>query len=62
MPIVAGIMLQPNFNGLKRIAGLCGASPAGLAARALCRSGRGAETRELVTANVAAELCQKLGR
>ncbi len=60
MPILPGIMLQPNFNGLKRIAKLCNADlPAWL--HALYEGTEDdPETRELITANVAAELCHKL--
>ncbi|MAK64457.1 MAG: methylenetetrahydrofolate reductase [NAD(P)H] [Maricaulis sp.] len=60
MPIVPGIMLQPNFNGLKKIAGLCGASLPAWLHELYSGLDDDAETRELVTANVAAELCQKL--
>jgi methylenetetrahydrofolate reductase (NADPH) len=60
LPIVPGIMLQPNFNGLKRIAALCGASiPAWLEGLYDGLDGD-EETRDLVTASVAAELCHKL--
>lgn len=60
IPIIPGIMLQPNFNGLKRIAGLCGASlPDWLHA-----SYEGLDddpaTRQLVTAHHAAKLCDAL--
>lgn len=60
IPIVPGIMLQPNFNGLKRIAMLCGASlPSWL--HELYEGLEGdAEQRELITANVAADLTMKL--
>ncbi|MAF58127.1 MAG: hypothetical protein CMK03_09450 [Ponticaulis sp.] len=60
IPIVPGIMLQPNFNGLKRIATLCGATlPAWL--HELYEGLEGdAEQRELITANVAADLTMKL--
>ncbi len=62
LPIVPGIMLQANFTGLRKIAGLCGASvPAWL--HELYEGLEGdEETRELITANVAAELCSKLQR
>lgn len=60
IPIVPGIMLQSNFKGLSRMAGLCGTSiPASLAAR-YDGLDDDAETRELLTAQVAAELVQKL--
>ncbi|MEQ1785206.1 MAG: methylenetetrahydrofolate reductase, partial [Hyphomonadaceae bacterium] len=59
-PIVPGVMLQSNFNGLKRMAALCGtAIPARIAALYEGLE-NDAETRDLVTAHVAAELCQRL--
>lgn len=60
LPIVPGIMLQPNFNGLKRIAGLCGASIPDWLHTLYDGLDEDSETRDLVTANVAAELCHKL--
>lgn len=60
MPIVPGIMLQANFNGLKRISGLCGASLPDWLHELYDGLDDDTETRELVTANVAAELCQQL--
>ena len=60
MPIVPGIMLQPNFAGLKRIAALCQASLPGWLHDLYDGTEEDAETRDLITANVAAELCQKL--
>jgi len=60
LPIVPGIMLQPNFNGLKRIAGLCGASIPDWLHSLYEGLDEDEETRDLVTANVAAELCHKL--
>lgn len=60
MPIVPGIMLQPNFKGLKRIAGLCQASVPDWLHELYDGTDEDAETRELITANVAAELCHKL--
>lgn len=60
IPIVPGIMLQPNFKGLKRMARLCGASiPQRL--DAVFDGMEGDEkTRELVTAHIAADLCHAL--
>lgn len=60
MPIVPGIMLQSNFKGLQRIAKLCQAKlPAWL-----CTLYDGLDDddamRDLITANVAAELCHRL--
>lgn len=60
MPIVPGIMLQPNFKGLKRISGLCGSSLPGWLHELYDGLDEDTETRELVTANVAADLCRKL--
>ncbi len=60
MPIVPGIMLQPNFNGLKRIAKLCGASVPDWLHTLYEGTENDAETRDLITANLAAELCHKL--
>ena len=60
MPIVPGIMLQPNFAGLKRIAGLCQASVPDWLHQLYEGTEDDAETRELITANVAVELCHKL--
>ncbi|MEZ5945751.1 MAG: methylenetetrahydrofolate reductase [NAD(P)H] [Hyphomonas sp.] len=60
MPIVPGIMLQPNFRGLHRISGLCGATIPDWLADLYDGLDEDEETRELVTANVAADLCRKL--
>jgi methylenetetrahydrofolate reductase (NADPH) len=60
MPIVPGIMLQANFRGLQRISGLCGATIPDWLADLYDGLDDDEETRELVTANVAADLCRKL--
>lgn len=60
LPIVPGIMLQPNFNGLKRIAGLCQAHLPDWLHGLYQGLEDDVETRDLVTANVAAELCHRL--
>lgn len=60
IPIVAGIMLQPNFKGLTRIAGLCGASLPSWLYELYDGLDVDAEQRELITANVAADLTMKL--
>ena len=60
MPIVPGVMLQPNFNGLKRISRLCGASLPNWLHELYEGTEDDPQTRELITANVAAELCHKL--
>jgi methylenetetrahydrofolate reductase (NADPH) len=59
-PVVPGVMLQSNFRGLKRMADLCGtAIPTRIADLYEGLDGD-AETRDLVTAHVAAELCHRL--
>lgn len=60
MPILPGIMLQPNFKGLARIAGLCGASLPNWLYELYEGLDDDAEQRELITANVAADLTMKL--
>jgi len=60
MPIVPGIMLQPNFRGLRRISALCQASIPDWLHELYEGTEDDAETRELITANVAVELCHKL--
>lgn len=59
-PIIPGIMLQSNFKGLSRMAKLCGASVPDRIASLYDGLDRDAETRDLVTAHVAAELCNRL--
>ncbi len=59
-PIVPGIMLQSNFKGLARMAKLCGASVPDRIASLYDGLDGDAETRDLVTAHVAAELCNRL--
>lgn len=60
IPIVPGIMLQPNFQGLKRIAGLCNASIPERVHRHFDGLDDDAATRQLVTAHLAAQLCSDL--
>ena len=60
MPIVPGVMLQPNFTGLKRISKLCQANIPDWLHTLYEGTENDPETRELITANVAAELCQAL--
>ena len=59
-PIVPGIMLQSNFKGLKRMADLCGTAIPSRIADLYDGLDNDAETRDLVTAHVAAELCNRL--
>ena len=60
MPIVPGIMLQPNFKGMKRIADLCQVTLPDWLYEVYAGTGDDTVTREFITANVAAELCHKL--
>ncbi|MFT3723519.1 MAG: methylenetetrahydrofolate reductase [NAD(P)H] [Hyphomonadaceae bacterium] len=59
-PIVPGIMLQSNFKGLKRMADLCATAIPARIAELYDGLDNDAETRDLVTAHVAAELCNRL--
>lgn len=58
--IIPGIMLQSNFNGLKRMADLCGTAIPARIAEMYDGLENDPETRDLVTAHVAAELCNRL--
>lgn len=60
IPIVPGIMLQPNFKGLKRMAGMCGSYMPAWMDELYEGLEDDPKTRELVTAHVAAELASKL--
>ncbi|WP_300380529.1 methylenetetrahydrofolate reductase [NAD(P)H] [Henriciella sp.] len=60
IPLVPGIMLQPNFNGLKKFAKMCGADLPDWLHKLYDGLDDDPDTRDLVTANVAAELCHKL--
>ncbi|MDJ0922025.1 MAG: methylenetetrahydrofolate reductase [NAD(P)H] [Henriciella sp.] len=60
MPIVPGIMLQPNFKGLCRMAKVVEASIPGWLHELYDGTEDDPETRDLITANVAVELCHKL--
>ena len=59
-PIIPGVMLQSNFKGLARMAKLCGASVPDRIASLYDGLEDDAETRDLVTAHIAAELCNRL--
>lgn len=59
-PIIPGIMLQSNFNGLKRMADLCGTAIPSRIAAMFEGLDNDPETRDLVTAHVAADLCNRL--
>ncbi|MEL7232143.1 MAG: methylenetetrahydrofolate reductase, partial [Pseudomonadota bacterium] len=60
MPGTMGIVTQPNFKGLKRIAGLCQSTLPDWLHALYEGTEDDPQTRELITANVAAELCHKL--
>jgi len=60
IPIVPGVMLQPNFKGLVRIAGMCQAHIPDRIHAVYEGLEEDPQTRELVTAHLAAELCQSL--
>lgn len=60
MPILPGIMLQPNFKGLQKISGAVGASLPNWLADLYDGLEEDADTRDMVTANVAVDLCRKL--
>jgi len=60
IPIIPGLMLQSNFAGLQRMAGLCGASVPENLPPLYEGLEDDAETRDLVTANVVAKLARKL--
>ncbi|MEM1105453.1 MAG: methylenetetrahydrofolate reductase [NAD(P)H] [Pseudomonadota bacterium] len=60
LPIVPGIMLQPNFKALKRIAKLCQADLPDWLCALYAGLDDEEDTRDLITANVAAELCHCL--
>ena len=60
VPIVPGIMPVFNFTNVARFAGKCGASIPAWLARAFDGLDQDPETRRLVAASVAVELCQRL--
>ena len=60
IPIVPGVMLQPNFTGLKRMAGMCGSAIPGWMDELFAGLEDDPRTREFVTAHVAAELVSRL--
>jgi methylenetetrahydrofolate reductase (NADPH) len=60
IPIIPGLMLQSNFAGLQRMAGLCGASVPDNLPPLYEGLEEDADTRDLVTANIVAKLARKL--
>jgi methylenetetrahydrofolate reductase (NADPH) len=59
-PIVPGIMLQSNFKGLARMAKLCGAEVPARIAALYDGFDDDVQTRDLITAQLVAEHCNKL--
>jgi methylenetetrahydrofolate reductase (NADPH) len=59
-PIVPGIMLQSNFKGLARMAKLCGAHVPDRIAALYDGFDDDVQTRDLITAQIVAEHCNKL--
>ena len=60
IPIVPGLMLQPNFKGLKRMSGMCGVSVPDWYADLFDGLDKDPETRQLLTASLASELTAEL--
>lgn len=59
-PIIPGIMLQSNLKGLSKMARLCGAYLPPRIARQYDGIESDLETRDIVTANIAADICSRL--
>lgn len=60
IPIVPGVMLQPNFNGLKKMAGMCGAHLPEWYDELFAGLDDDKDTRQLLAASIAAEFCATL--
>ncbi len=60
IPIIPGLMLQPNFKGLKRMSSMCGISIPSWYHDLFSGLDDDAATRQLLTASTAAELTSKL--
>lgn len=60
IPIVPGLMLQPNFKGLKRMSDMCGVEVPNWYADLFDGLDDDAATRELLTASLASELTAEL--
>lgn len=60
IPIVPGVMLQPNFNGLKKMAGMCGAKIPDWYDTLYEGLDEDKDTRQLLAASIAAEFCATL--
>ena len=60
IPIVPGLMLQPNFKGLKRMSDMCGVNVPDWYAGLFEGLDDDADTRQLLTASLASELSAEL--
>jgi len=60
VPIVPGIMPVSNFNGLKKMADMCGASLPGWLADLFTGLEEDPETRRMIAATVAGDMCRRL--
>ncbi len=60
IPIVPGIMPVTNFNGMRRMADICGATVPGRLVKLFQNLEDDPSTRRLIAATVAAEQCQEL--
>ena len=60
VPIVPGIMPVSNFQGITRMAGLCGAKVPAWLAEMFAGLDDDAETRRMIAATVAGDLCRRL--
>jgi methylenetetrahydrofolate reductase (NADPH) len=60
VPIVPGVMPVSNFQGITKMAGLCGAKVPGWLADMFTGLDDDAETRRMVAATVAGDLCRRL--
>ena len=60
IPIVPGLMLQPNFKGLKKMSGMCGVEVPDWYAGLFEGLDKDEETRKLLTASLASELTAEL--
>jgi methylenetetrahydrofolate reductase (NADH) len=60
IPIVPGIMPVTNFNGMRRMADVCGATVPGRLVKLFQNLEDDPSTRRLIAATVAAEQCQEL--
>jgi len=60
IPLVPGVMLQPNFNGLVRMADMCGTNVPKWMFNLFEGTENDPITRQLLTANIVAEYCTKL--